>query len=93
MGDLVKAAQACYDGAIRYRTPFISGKDSFNNEYLGSDERRHAIPPTLLISAIGLIPDWKQALTMDFKMAGNQVYLVGDFQPSFGGSHYNLTPS
>lgn len=90
MGDLVQAAQACYDGALRYRTPFISGKDSFNNEYFGSNGQRNAIPPTLLISAIGVIPDWRQSLTMDLKEPGDLLYLVGHFEPRFGGSHYNL---
>ncbi len=90
MGDLVQAAQACFDAALRYQSPFISGKDSFNNEYLGSDGKLHAIPPTLLISALGWMPDWEDALTMDLKKAGNLLYLVGDFSPSLGGSHYNL---
>jgi len=90
MGDLVQAAQACYDSAQRNKTPFISGKDSFNNEYLGSDGKRHAIPPTLLISALGWMSDWEQSITMDLKKAGNLLLLVGDFQPAFGGSHYNL---
>lgn len=90
MGDLVQAAQACYDAALRYRTPFISGKDSFNNEYVGSDGQRRAIPPTLLISALGWMPDWRQALTMDLKTAGSALYLVGEFEPVFGGSHFNL---
>lgn len=90
MGDLVQSAQACYDWALRYGTPYISGKDSFNNEYIGSDGLRHAIPPTLLISAIGVIPDWRQALTMDLKEAGNLLYLVGYFAPRFGASHHNL---
>lgn len=93
MGDLVQSAQACYDAAMHYHTPFISGKDSFNNEYLGSDGKRHAIPPTLLISALGWMPDWEQALTMDLKRAGNLLFLVGDFQPAFGGSHFNLANS
>ena len=90
MGDLVKAAQACLDTALRYRTPFISGKDSFNNEYLGTDGHVHAIPPTLLISALGWMEDWRQSLTMDFKTPGDFLYLIGDFKPAFGGSHYNL---
>ena len=90
MGDLVQAAQACFDAAIRYQTPFISGKDSFNNEYIGSDGKVHAIPPTLLISALGWMPDWQQAVTMDLKQPGDLLYLVGDFQPAFGGSHFNL---
>lgn len=93
MGDLVQSAQACYDTALRYQTPFISGKDSFNNEYLGSDGKRHSIPPTLLISAMGWMPDWEQALTMDLKRPGNLLFLVGDFQPAFGGSHFNLANS
>jgi phosphoribosylformylglycinamidine synthase len=79
MGTLVEACRGCHDAAIFYRTPFISGKDSLNNEYLGSDGQRHAIPPTLLISAIGIIDDITKAITMDLKAAGNLVYLVGDF--------------
>ncbi len=33
LGSLVRAARACYDIAKIYGTPFISGKDSLNNEY------------------------------------------------------------
>ncbi|MBM3150886.1 MAG: phosphoribosylformylglycinamidine synthase subunit PurL [Chloroflexi bacterium] len=77
MGSLVEAARGCHDAAIHFGTPFISGKDSLNNEYLGADGRRHAIPPTLLISAIGIIHDVDQAVTMDLKAAGNIVYLLG----------------
>ncbi|MCX7755982.1 MAG: phosphoribosylformylglycinamidine synthase subunit PurL [Anaerolineales bacterium] len=77
MGTLVEAARGCYEGALLFRTPFISGKDSLNNEYLGADGQRHAIPPTLLISAIGIIDDVNQAVTMDLKQAGNVLYLVG----------------
>ncbi len=91
LGTLVEACRGCYDAALRYGTPFISGKDSLNNEYVGSDGLRHAIPPTLLISALGIIDDVNQSVTMDFKEAGNLVYLVGDFDPVFGGSHYVLS--
>jgi phosphoribosylformylglycinamidine (FGAM) synthase-like enzyme len=84
----VEAARGCYDGALRFRTPFISGKDSLNNEYLGADGQRHAIPPTLLISAIGVMADVAAAVTMDLKAAGNLLYLVGDFAPTLGGSHW-----
>jgi len=93
MGTLVEAARGCYDAALRYATPFISGKDSLNNEYLGSDGLRHAIPPTLVISAIGLIDDVNRSVTMDLKKPGNVLYLVGDFAPLFGGSHFNLVSS
>jgi phosphoribosylformylglycinamidine synthase len=90
MGTLVEAARGCRDAAVLFGAPFISGKDSLNNEYLGTDGQRHAIPPTLLISAIGLIEDVGRAITMDLKRAGNDIYLVGKFQPSFGGSHFAL---
>jgi phosphoribosylformylglycinamidine synthase len=90
LGGLVEAARGCHDAALHYDTPFISGKDSLNNEYLGSDGQRHAIPPTLLISAIGLIEDVSRAATMDLKAAGNSVYLLGETRPEFGGSHFNL---
>ena len=76
LGSLIEAARGCYDAATHYRAPFISGKDSFNNEYLGADGLRHAIPPTLLISAMGLIDDVNRAVTMDLKEAGNVVYLI-----------------
>jgi phosphoribosylformylglycinamidine synthase len=90
LGTLVEAVRGCHDAAVAYGTPFISGKDSLNNEYMGTDGLRHAIPPTLLISAMGLIEDVNTSVTMDFKKPGNDVYLVGDFNPSFGGSHLCL---
>ncbi len=90
LGTLVEAAKGCHDAAVHYGTPFISGKDSLNNEYYGTDGLRHAIPPTLLISALGLIDDVNMSITMDLKKAGNLLYLVGEFAPTFGGSHFNL---
>ena len=90
MGTLLEAARGCYEAALRYRAPFISGKDSFNNEYLDAGGQRHAIPPTLLISCMGVIPDIQQAVTLDLKMPGNWLYLAGDFKPTLGGSHFNL---
>src|SRR5437879_8572044 len=33
LGSLVRAAEACRDVALAYRMPFISGKDSLNNEF------------------------------------------------------------
>jgi phosphoribosylformylglycinamidine synthase len=77
MGSLLEAARGCYDGAILFGAPFISGKDSLNNEYMGSDGQRHSIPPTLLISALGIIDDVAKAITMDLKEAGNDVYVIG----------------
>ncbi|HMR66171.1 MAG TPA: phosphoribosylformylglycinamidine synthase subunit PurL [Anaerolineae bacterium] len=90
LGSLVRCAQGCYDAALAYRTPFISGKDSLNNEYLGADGQKHAIPGTLLISAVGIVPDVTYTSSMDLKRPGNLLYLVGDTRAELGGSHYQL---
>ncbi len=86
LGSLVRAAQGCYDAARLFDVPFISGKDSLNNEYVGRDGQRTPIPGTLLISAIALVPDIRQAVTMDLKAAGNRLYLVGETGDELGGS-------
>ncbi len=78
LGGLVRCVQGCYDAALAYDAPFISGKDSLNNEYRGSDGYKHAIPGTLLISALGVVPDVRKTVTMDFKQAGDAIYIVGN---------------
>ena len=88
LGKLVRAVQGCYDAALCYGAPFISGKDSLNNEFVDTDGRRTCIPPTLLISALAIVPDIRWAVTMDFKVPGNPVYAVGETHPELGGSAY-----
>jgi len=88
LGALVRAAQACYDGAIAFDSPFISGKDSLNNEFRRDDGTRIAIPSTLLISAIGIVDDVNKCVTMDVKEAGNLLFVVGQTKNELGGSHY-----
>lgn len=88
LGALVRASQACYDGAMGFGTPFISGKDSLNNEFVCEDGTRIAIPYTLLISAIGLVEDVNKCVTMDTKQPGNLIFAVGQTKNELGGSHY-----
>ena len=87
LGSLVLAAQACHDMALAFGTPFISGKDSLNNEFQAGDTNI-TIPPSLLISAIGVMRDVRKAISMDAKEAGNLVYIVGLTRKELGGSHY-----
>ena len=89
LGKLVEAARGCHDAALHYGAPFISGKDSLNNEYQGADGHRHSIPSTLLISAIGIIEDVTLAATMDLKEPGDILYLLGETRAEFGGSHFS----
>ena len=90
MGSLVRCAQGCYDAAVAYGAPFISGKDSLNNEYNDVDGTRHSIPGTLLISALGIVPQVARTVTMDLKTPGNLLYIVGETRPEYGGSHIHL---
>jgi phosphoribosylformylglycinamidine synthase subunit PurSL len=89
LGSLVRAAEACRDVALAYGMPFISGKDSLNNEYRSGD-RHISIPPTLLISALGRVPDVRKCVTMDLKEPGNLLYLIGTTRDELGGSHLHL---
>jgi phosphoribosylformylglycinamidine synthase len=83
LGGLVRAARACYDLATALGTPFISGKDSLYNE-----SPFGPVMPSLLITAIGIIPDVRKIVSMNLKAADNQLYLVGVTRPELGGSEY-----
>jgi phosphoribosylformylglycinamidine synthase len=91
LGSLVRAALACHDMALAFGSPFISGKDSLNNEFrpLGAKEPI-SIPSSLLISAMGQVEDVAQCVTMDLKKAGNVLYMVGLTKDELGGSHYAI---
>ncbi len=83
LGSLVRACEACYDFAKAFRTPFISGKDSLYNESpLGP------VTPTLLITAIGVVPDVRLVVSVDVKGPGDSVYIVGRTFNELGGSEY-----
>jgi phosphoribosylformylglycinamidine synthase II len=83
LGSLVKACEACYDFAKAFRTPFISGKDSLYNESpLGP------VTPTLLITALGIVPDIRVAVSVDVKAPNSSIYVVGKTYHELGGSEY-----
>jgi phosphoribosylformylglycinamidine synthase II len=83
LGSLVRACEACYDFALAFGTPFISGKDSLYNESpLGP------VTPTLLITALGLVPDIRSTVSMDVKAPSDSIYVVGETLPELAGSEY-----
>lgn len=88
LGTLVRAAEGCYKASKAFGTPFISGKDSLNNEFVTETGERISIPPTLLISALAIVPDVRKCTTMNLKRAGNAIYLIGQTKAELGGSHY-----
>jgi phosphoribosylformylglycinamidine synthase subunit PurSL len=77
MGDLVRTAEACRDAALAYRIPFISGKDSLHNQYTDKATGQVTrIPNTLLVSALGIVPDVARAMTMDLKAPGRVLAMI-----------------
>lgn len=95
LSQLVEAVRACYDFAIGYGTPFISGKDSMFNDFKGYDEKGNpiniSIPPTLLISAISVTEDILKTVSPEFKTEGDLIYVLGDTNEELGGSEYFRT--
>lgn len=83
LGKLVRASEACYDFTTAFETPFISGKDSLYNE-----SPHGPVTPTLLITAVGIIPDVRKVVSMDIKEEGDPIYLVGRTFEEMGGSEY-----
>lgn len=88
MGALVRTCRGASDAATKYGLPFISGKDSLNNQFSMSEAESKrtglpaqlAIPPTLLISALGIVESVDQCVTMDLKAPGNVLVLAGNHQ-------------
>jgi len=96
LATLVRAAEGCYDAAKAYGTPFVSGKDSLNNQLRYTDEatgeaRVIEIPPTLLVTGLGMVPAVSRVVTMDAKDAGNVLVLVGGRTTGdLGASHLSM---
>ncbi len=92
LGELKAAAKACYDYAVIYETPYISGKDSMFNDFNGFDKNGNAMkisaPPTLLISSLSVMDDVTKAVSLDTKFAGDLVYVLGETREELAGSEY-----
>ncbi len=83
LGSLVRACEACYDFAVAFKVPFISGKDSLYNE-----SPMGPVTPTLLITAMGIVPNIQVVTSMDLKSPGNLLYIAGETFNELGGSEY-----
>jgi len=90
LGDLVATVAGCCDAALTYGTPFVSGKDSLNNEYTDSDGTRHSIPPTLVITALGHVPNVDRVVSTSLHKPGNVIIMLGHTRDELRGSHLHL---
>ncbi len=84
LGALVRACRGAYDAAMAYGLPFVSGKDSLNNEFSMSPEEAKrtglpktiSIPPTLLISAVAIVEDVNRCVSMNFKTSDHCIAIA-----------------
>jgi phosphoribosylformylglycinamidine synthase II len=90
LGSLVAAVAGCCTAAEAFNAPFVSGKDSLNNTYSTPDGSCHAVPPTLVITAVAHVPDVDRCVTPELRGAGNVLVLVGATSEHFAGSHLDL---
>ncbi len=92
LGQVKEAARACYDVTTAMGTPLISGKDSMFNDFKGFDENgepiKISVPPTLMVSSVGVIENVEKCITLDPKVAGDLVYVIGETKNELGGSEY-----
>lgn len=89
---LVRANWALRDMCLAYGIPLLSGKDSMyvDGHLAGEFGERHKISglPTMQFTATGVVPDVLDAVTMDSKMPGDLVYVLGETANELGGSEY-----
>ena len=91
LAQLVRACEALYDMSCAYGMPYISGKDSMKNDFTGKlpsgEEVKISVPPTLLITSLGYLPNINKVVTSDFKREGDAIFLVGELRG--GGLKYS----
>jgi len=89
---LVRATWALRDVCLAYGIPLLSGKDSMyvDGHLPGEFGERHKISglPTMQFTATGVVPDVLDAVTMDGKLPGDLVYVLGETANELGGSEY-----
>ncbi|MBF0207685.1 MAG: phosphoribosylformylglycinamidine synthase [Oligoflexia bacterium] len=87
LGQLVEMCRALYDISTYYNIPITSGKDSMKND-LVVGENKISIPPTVLYSAISIIPDVRRTISSEFKNSGDLIYLIGNTYNELCGSEF-----
>jgi phosphoribosylformylglycinamidine synthase II len=87
LAQLVRACQGLYDFCKAYGVPLISGKDSMSNDCTLTDPPI-SVPPTLLVSVLGRLPEVSRAVTLDLKEPGDLLYVLGETGEELGGSEF-----
>ena len=89
---LVRSCRALRDICLSYEIPLLSGKDSMyvDGHLTGPYGETHKVsaPETLQFSVTSVIDDIAKCVTMDSKMPGDLVYILGTTRNELGGSEY-----
>ena len=64
--------------------PIVSGNVSLYNE----SATGNAVSPSAIIACVGVMEDYSKAITMQFKHAGDKLFLVGERKNELGGSAF-----
>ncbi|MCS7036465.1 MAG: phosphoribosylformylglycinamidine synthase subunit PurL [Saprospiraceae bacterium] len=82
-----QAIRGMGDACRKLNTPVTGGNVSFYNQYT---ENGKVIPvyPTPTIGMLGILDDWEQLMTLDFKAEGDRIYLLGVSRNDLGSSEY-----
>lgn len=90
MAQLVRACAGLYDAALSFRAPFVSGKDSMKNDFIGKvksgETVKISVPPTLLVTAIARMPNADKGAPGYFQNVGDTIYVLGKMTKSLYGS-------
>ena len=89
---LVRACRALKEICLAYQIPLLSGKDSMyvDGHLPGRYGEVHKVSAleTLQFTTIGVIDDVARCVTMDCKIPGDLVYVLGMTRNELGGSEY-----
>jgi phosphoribosylformylglycinamidine synthase II len=91
LAQLVRTCIGLREMVKTYGMPLVSGKDSMKNDYHG-EKVKISVLPTLLVTAIGHVPDVRNLPRSQVK-AGELLYRLGsfDYQSYFGHFLHNIT--
>jgi phosphoribosylformylglycinamidine (FGAM) synthase-like enzyme len=80
----VHAIKGMSKACTKFQTPVTGGNVSFYNQ--SSDEG--PVFPTPTIGMLGLLPDKEKRMSLDFKKAGDAIFLIGESVDDIASSEY-----
>ena len=83
----VGAIKGMSTACVKFETPVTGGNVSFYNQSV-INGREEPVFPTPTIGMIGIVPDKTKIMTLDFKMKGDLIFLIGEARNDISSSEY-----